>query len=37
MIGRIPVTKVWPVIEGGAYAAKAAVGEEFADPRQGLP
>ena len=28
-IGRIPVTKVSPVIEGGAYAAKAAVGEEF--------
>ena len=26
-IGRIPVTKVEPVIEGGAYAAKAAVGE----------
>jgi starch synthase (maltosyl-transferring) len=28
-IGRIPVTKVSPVIEGGAYAAKASVGEEF--------
>jgi starch synthase (maltosyl-transferring) len=28
-IGRVPVTKVSPVIEGGAYAAKAAVGEEF--------
>jgi starch synthase (maltosyl-transferring) len=28
-IGRIPVTNVSPVIEGGAYAAKAAVGEEF--------
>ena len=28
-IGRIPVTKVSPVIEGGAYPAKAAVGEEF--------
>lgn len=28
-IGRIPVTKVSPVIEGGAYAAKAAIGEEF--------
>nr|WP_284690545.1 alpha-1,4-glucan--maltose-1-phosphate maltosyltransferase [Propioniciclava flava] len=26
-IGRIPVTKVEPVIEGGAYAAKAVVGE----------
>ena len=26
-IGRIPVTKVSPVIEGGAYPAKAAVGE----------
>ena len=26
-IGRIPVTKVSPVIEGGAYAAKATVGE----------
>jgi len=25
--GRIPVAKVWPVIEGGAYAAKAVVGE----------
>ena len=25
--GRIPVTKVSPVIEGGAYAAKATVGE----------
>ncbi|MFT4227337.1 alpha-1,4-glucan--maltose-1-phosphate maltosyltransferase [Micropruina sp.] len=25
--GRIPVAKVWPVIEGGAYAAKASVGE----------
>ncbi|MFT4218584.1 MAG: alpha-1,4-glucan--maltose-1-phosphate maltosyltransferase [Micropruina sp.] len=24
---RIPVAKVWPVIEGGAYAVKAAVGE----------
>ncbi len=28
-IGRIPVTKVSPVIEGGAYPAKAAVGERF--------
>ena len=28
-IGRIPVVKVEPVIEGGAYAAKAVVGEEF--------
>ena len=28
-IGRIPVNKVSPVIEGGAYPAKAAVGEEF--------
>ncbi len=28
-MGRIPVTKVSPVIEGGAYPAKAAVGEEF--------
>ncbi len=27
--GRIPVTKVQPVIEGGAYAAKAVVGELF--------
>ncbi|HYP44478.1 MAG TPA: maltotransferase domain-containing protein, partial [Propionibacteriaceae bacterium] len=26
-LGRIPVTKVSPVIEGGAYPAKAAVGE----------
>ncbi|MGI3781147.1 MAG: maltotransferase domain-containing protein, partial [Janthinobacterium lividum] len=26
-IGRIPVTKVSPVVEGGAYAAKASVGE----------
>ena len=26
-LGRIPVTKVSPVIEGGAYAAKASVGE----------
>lgn len=26
-IGRIPVTKVSPVIEGGAYAAKAVAGE----------
>ena len=26
-IGRIPVTKVEPVIEGGVYAAKAVVGE----------
>ena len=25
--GRIPVAKVWPVIESGAYAAKAVVGE----------
>ena len=25
--GRIPVAKVSPVIEGGAYAAKASVGE----------
>ena len=25
--GRIPVAKVWPVIEGGAYPAKAVVGE----------
>jgi starch synthase (maltosyl-transferring) len=28
-IGRIPVTLVSPVIEGGAYPAKAAVGETF--------
>ncbi len=28
-IGRIPVVKVEPVIEGGAYPAKAAVGELF--------
>jgi starch synthase (maltosyl-transferring) len=28
-IRRIPVTLVSPVIEGGAYPAKAAVGEEF--------
>ena len=28
-IGRIPVTKVSPVIEGGAYPAKAAVGESI--------
>ena len=28
-IRRIPVTKVSPVIEGGAYPAKAVVGEEF--------
>ncbi|MFB9670095.1 alpha-1,4-glucan--maltose-1-phosphate maltosyltransferase [Microlunatus capsulatus] len=28
--GRIPVTKVSPVIEGGAYPAKASVGEAFA-------
>ena len=28
-IDRIPVTKVSPVIEGGAYPAKASVGEEF--------
>lgn len=28
-IGRIPVTKVSPVIEGGAYSAKAVVGEEI--------
>ena len=28
-IGRIPVTKVSPVIEGGTYPAKAAVGEEL--------
>ena len=27
LFGRIPVTKVSPVIEGGAYPAKAAVGE----------
>jgi starch synthase (maltosyl-transferring) len=27
--GRIPVAKVSPVIEGGAYAAKAAVGERI--------
>ena len=26
-LGRIPVTKVSPVIEGGAYAAKATIGE----------
>ena len=26
-VGRIPVTKVSPVVEGGAYPAKAAVGE----------
>jgi len=28
-IGRIPVVKVEPVIEGGIYAAKAVVGESF--------
>jgi starch synthase (maltosyl-transferring) len=28
-IGRIPVVKVEPVIEGGAYPAKAVVGESF--------
>ena len=28
-IGRIPVTKVEPVIEGGAYPAKAVAGESF--------
>ncbi|MDR0283453.1 MAG: alpha-1,4-glucan--maltose-1-phosphate maltosyltransferase [Propionibacteriaceae bacterium] len=28
-IGRIPVVKVAPVIEGGAYPAKAVVGEAF--------
>ncbi|MDR1450661.1 MAG: alpha-1,4-glucan--maltose-1-phosphate maltosyltransferase [Propionibacteriaceae bacterium] len=28
-IGRIPVVKVEPVIEGGAYAAKAVAGESF--------
>lgn len=28
-IGRIPVVKVEPVIEGGAYAAKAVVGENI--------
>ncbi|WP_425486901.1 maltotransferase domain-containing protein [Microlunatus speluncae] len=28
-IGRIPITDVSPVIEGGAYPAKAVVGEEF--------
>lgn len=28
-IGRIPITNVSPVIEGGAYPAKAVVGEEF--------
>nr|WP_239579056.1 alpha-1,4-glucan--maltose-1-phosphate maltosyltransferase [Microlunatus panaciterrae] len=28
-IGRIPVTGVSPVIEGGAYPAKAVVGEQF--------
>ncbi|MDR2896720.1 MAG: alpha-1,4-glucan--maltose-1-phosphate maltosyltransferase [Propionibacteriaceae bacterium] len=28
-IGRIPVVKVEPVIEGGAYPAKAVVAEEF--------
>ncbi|GAA1436684.1 alpha-1,4-glucan--maltose-1-phosphate maltosyltransferase [Microlunatus lacustris] len=27
--GRIPVTKVSPVLEGGAYPAKASVGEAF--------
>lgn len=30
VIGRIPVTKVSPVIEGGAYAAKATEGERLA-------
>ncbi|MET1007253.1 MAG: maltotransferase domain-containing protein, partial [Propionibacteriaceae bacterium] len=29
LIPRIPVTKVSPVIEGGAYPAKASVGESF--------
>ena len=29
LIGRIPVGSVSPVIEGGAYPAKAAVGENF--------
>ena len=29
LIGRIPVSNVSPVIEGGAYPAKAAVGETF--------
>jgi starch synthase (maltosyl-transferring) len=28
-LNRIPVTKVSPVIEGGAYPAKAAAGEQF--------
>jgi len=28
-MGRIPVVKVEPVIEGGAYAAKAVIGESF--------
>ncbi len=28
-LGRIPVTKVSPVVEGGAYPAKAVVGELF--------
>ena len=29
MVGRIPIMNVTPVVEGGRYAAKAAVGEEF--------
>ena len=29
LIGRIPVVKVSPVIQGGAYSAKAAVGESI--------
>ena len=29
LIDRIPVTKVSPVIEGGAYPAKAVVGESI--------
>jgi starch synthase (maltosyl-transferring) len=29
MVGRIPVMDVTPVVEGGRYAAKAAVGEPF--------
>jgi starch synthase (maltosyl-transferring) len=29
MVGRIPIMGVTPVIEGGRYPAKAAVGESF--------
>ena len=36
-IGRIPVTNVSPVIEGGAYAAKAVVGESIRDPGDRVP